>query len=195
MLTQAQQTILPTSLKDKGIPQIVFPNMKVYTVVNNDNTLVYQAPLNGVFNVYLASEIPATTNVFSSSFLYIDNFQKGEPSKKDDLYTNTFRCMNIDRNKDIVDGKIYVDPSTGQRMDDELKAAEEELKASLNSGEEPGIAPSRYIPIVIALIIAPIALGLILYILWKIFGRNSDGASMGPVVPDILGNPPAAAQL
>ncbi len=195
MLTQTQQSVLPSPLKDKGIPQIVFPNMKVYTIVNNDNTLVYQASLNGVFNVYLASEIPATTNVFSSSFLYIDNFQKGESSKKDDLYTNTFRCMNIDRNKDIVDGKIYVDPSTGQRMDDELKAAEEELKASLNSGEEPGIAPSRYIPIVIALIIAPIALGLILYILWKIFGRNIDGASMGPVVPDILGNPPAAAQV
>ena len=195
MITQTQMSSLPGQLKDKGIPQIVFPNMKLYTSVNNDNTIVYQTPVNGVFNVYLASEIVATTNVFSSSFIYTDKFQKGEPSKKDDLYTNTFRCMNIDRNKDIIDGKIYVDPSTGQRLDDELKAAEEELKASMNSGEEPGIAPSRYIPIIIALIVAPIAFGLLLYILWKIFGRNSDGASMGPVLPDILGNPPAAAQL
>jgi hypothetical protein len=188
LLTQTQINILPSvnALKEKGIPQIIFPNTQVYTSINNDNTIVYGAPTNNIFNVYVASIISANTDVFKSSFFYVTDFKKGAPSNNDDLYTNTFRCMNIDRNKDIIDGKIYVDPSTGQRMDDELKAAEEELKASTNSGEEPSVAPSRYIPIILAMIIAPIAFGILMYILWKVFGRASDGSNFGGVVSDVL---------
>ncbi len=189
LLTQTQINIFPNAgnaLKEKGIPQNIFENFKVYTTINNDKTIVYSGPQNGIFQVYFGSSINANTDDFKK-FVYATDFKKGEPSKKDDLYTNTFRCMNIDRNKDIVDGKIYVDPSTGKRMDDELKAAEEELKASTNSGEEPGIAPSRYIPIILAMIVAPIAFGLLMYLLWKFFGRASDGSQAGAIVPTIFG--------
>ncbi len=187
LLIQTQINLLPkgNALKDKGIPQNIFPNTQIYTTINSDKTILYSLPTNGIFNVYFAETIKASSNTFKSSFFYATDFKKGKPSKKDDLYTNTFRCMNIDRNKDIVDGKIYVDPSTGQRMDDELKAAEEELKANINSGEEPGIAPSRYISIILAMVIAPIAFGLLMYILWKIFGRTSDGSEFGLVIGDV----------
>jgi hypothetical protein len=196
LLTQTQINILPTGnvLKEKGIPQIIFPNTQIYTSINNDNTIVYGAPTNNIFNVYVASIISANTDTFKSSFFYVTDFKKGAPSKKDDLYTNTFRCMNIDRNQDIIEGKIYVDPSTGQRMDAELKAAEEELKASTNSGEEPSVAPSRYIPIILAMIIAPIAFGILMYILWKVFGRASDGSNFGGVV-DVLSGGSSGARI
>jgi hypothetical protein len=196
LLTQTQINILPSvnALKEKGIPQIIFPNTQIYTSINNDNTIVYGAPTNNIFNVYVASIISANTDTFKSSFFYVTDFKKGAPSKKDDLYTNTFRCMNIDRNQDIIEGKIYVDPSTGQRMDAELKAAEEELKASTNSGEEPSVAPSRYIPIILAMIIAPIAFGILMYILWKVFGRASDGSNFGGVV-DVLSGGSSGARI
>ena len=62
---------------------------------------------------------------FQTTFRLIQSFQIGSssPTNRD---TGAYKCIAIDRQKDIEGGKLLIDPATGERMDENLKRAGEQ---------------------------------------------------------------------
>ena len=128
-VTQEQVRSLPQQKTPAGIPKL-----SNYKVLSSFEQLADEAQtksqrqytMNGPMMRPYPSVATVNTNSreFQTTFRLIQSFQNKEgPTVRD---TSAYKCIAIDRQKDIQDGKLMIDLATGERMDENLKRAGEE---------------------------------------------------------------------
>ncbi len=128
-VTQDQVRVLPQKKAPAGIPKLA-----EYKVLSSFEQLADEArtksrrqyTMNGPMLRPYPSVITVNANSreFQTSFRLIRSFSVGPSSSSRD--TSAYKCIAIDREKDIRDGKLLIDPKTGERMDENLKRADEQ---------------------------------------------------------------------
>jgi len=128
---------------------------------------------------------------FKKGFRIIRNF---DFQKKQRLGTDAYKCIAIDRSRDIKGGKLLVDPATGRRLDEELNAAnaEQSIDIPVKSPED-----TKKILLTICIIIGCIIGGCLLAgLISLIFSWTLNRKSQGIISPSILDKlPPSIAGL
>lgn len=109
------------------------PKLSDYMVLSSFQQLADEAQTKAnrqyTMNGYMLRPYPSAITVnansreFQTSFRLIQSFQTTTSSSRD---TGAYKCIAIDRQKDIQGGKLLIDPKTGERMDENLKRAGEE---------------------------------------------------------------------
>jgi hypothetical protein len=128
-VTQDQVRSLPQRRAPAGIPKLA-----EYKVLSSFEQLADEArtksrrqyTMNGPMLRPYPSVITVNANSreFQTSFRLIRSFSVGPSSSSRD--TGAYKCIAIDRQKDIQGGKLLIDPKTGERMDETLKRADEQ---------------------------------------------------------------------
>lgn len=129
-VTQDQVRSLPQQKTPAGIPKLAN-----YKVLSSFEQLADEArtksqrqyTMNGSMLRPYPSVITVNANSreFQTSFRLIQAFTAG-PSSPTNRDTGAYKCIAIDRQKDIQGGKLLIDPKTGERMDENLKRADQQ---------------------------------------------------------------------
>jgi hypothetical protein len=105
-----------------GIPLLLTGNQETYSSVSETGpgatrTLMRGTAERGVSTPYTTS-ISATSDQFKNNFALV---KFSIPSAQTQRGLVQYKCMAIDRQKDIVNGQVMIDPRTGKRLVDTLK--------------------------------------------------------------------------
>ncbi len=127
-MTQEQAKILPTKAP-AGIP-----NLSNYKVLSSFTQLADQAQTKSnrqyIMNGPMLRPYPSVITInansqeFQRTFRLIQAFTASSSSNSRD--TGAYKCIAIDRQKDIQGGKLLIDPKTGERMDENLTRANQQ---------------------------------------------------------------------
>lgn len=111
-------------LPEFGIPTIgSFKLLSSFVISENGKTnRIYSEQNNGILQSY-SKDMTATDTDFIISFRYIKDFVEELSSKYD---TRAYKCITIDRSRDIKNGKILIDPESGKRLSEYVKDADEQ---------------------------------------------------------------------
>jgi len=141
---------------------------------------------NGILQPYSNSvALGATTPEFIAGFRMIKGFTEQSTTSK--LETSGYKCIAIDRSRDIKDGKLRVDPETGKRLDEEVNDAN---AVDIEGTPQATIPPKKivdYIFITIGVILGILLLCGVLYGIRYMFVTRK---SMG--LPEAVDESPAA---
>jgi hypothetical protein len=134
-------TVVTQSLATPGIPNLIGARFLSSFTQSNDeartktNRIYNQVA--GIGQPYISMvTVSATSPEFQSGFRLIRNFNQQARSGKQD--TSEYKCISIDRRRDISDGKLLIDPKTGIRMDEEMQRAQE-IQNETTSRAQPKI--------------------------------------------------------
>jgi hypothetical protein len=101
---------------------------------------------------------------FKNGFRLIQNFEVKKKTAEQDL--SAYKCIAIDRGRDIKGGKLLIDPSTGERLDKEVEKADALRAESLEKGD---VSKARSIWITVCIILGTIlGLAILAVIIWGI---------------------------
>jgi hypothetical protein len=118
---------------------------------------------------------------FKNGFRLIQNFEVKKKTAEQDL--SAYKCIAIDRGRDIKGGKLLIDPSTGERLDKEVEKADAQRAETLEKGD---VSKARSIWITVCIVLGTIlGLAVLAVIIWGIstffLNKHSLGeAEIGP---------------
>lgn len=166
------------TLGEAGIPQ--FSDYKVlssYTLTEQGKGNRRYDVNSGILQPYAGSlALQAAPPETQNAFRYISDFLNPTTEKQRQL--ENMKCIKIDRTRDIKNGKLLIDPETGQRLQDVVNEAEQEDKP------EQTISPRdilTVVAIICGVILGCFVLGLVLYaIYYFILTRKSLGVPPEP---------------
>jgi len=126
-------------------------------------------------------KLSVTSPEFLKGFRMIQGFEAAvETSKLAD--TSNYKCIAINRTRDIKNGKLMIDPRTGKSLKEENEDMDEATRESLASGPEKATNSALItLYVIIGLILGVFGIALIVYVLQFLIGRRSDVAGMAPV--------------
>ncbi len=180
-MDQQLSTKLPRP-SSAGIPNIFgYKFLSLFEQSNDEKRTKYNRQYNSyptdILITYTSLPISVNTPEFRNGFRLIQNFKKVGVAPRD---TSAYKCIAIDRSKDIKEGKLLVDPKTGRKLSDEVDLAESQQAESM---EEPTASP-RDIWLRVCIIIGTLlgisflAMGIIM-IGKALFDRKTQG--LGPM--------------
>lgn len=160
--------------------------------------------VKGPVSIPYASQatLSVTTDDFKRGFRIIDGFtvKEGKRTQQSpfERQLDNYQCIKIDRQKDIKDGQLMIDPRTGTRLTDvdaEAKKNEEMEKpeATIDTGET-----FKFVAIVIGVIVGVLLIAVLLAVLIGFLKGRMElpGVSAAPdvsAVPAVPAAVPAAA--
>ena len=125
-----------------GIPIELTSNKPVYSIVSEVGAAATRT-LSGSIRQSDSVSKPYTTNISASSTDFSRRFSYCifiiEKSTSETNGPTQYKCIAIDRQKDIVNGQIMVDPKTGKRLADSLQEDEDD-QAELAAMPTPTIS-------------------------------------------------------
>ena len=125
-----------------GIPIELTSNKPVYSIVSEVGAGATRT-LSGSTIASDSVSKPYTTNISVSSTDFSNRFSYCifiiEKSVSETNGPTQYKCMAIDRQKDIVNGQIIVDPKTGKKLADSLQE-DENVQAELDAMPTPTIS-------------------------------------------------------
>lgn len=133
-ITQDQKRSFPVTPAKFGIPNLFGYKVLSSFVQYSDEARTkgqrqYQQLEGGILTPYQTSvTLSVTTPEFKNAFRIISKFEKKSVSATD---TSQYKCIAVNRSRDIKDGKLVIDPKTGKSLADEVKTAEEQQAESL----------------------------------------------------------------
>jgi hypothetical protein len=180
---------LPSPLADHGIPDILGTRvLSSYTQYNDANQTKAERRFDVITNQDLlmpygsAIALGVGTNEFQNGFRIIFGFQI---STTKDMDTSRYKCIAIDRERDIRDGQLVVDPTTGRRLSEEVDAAKQAQEASLEINPQASSKPFwRTLAIIFGVLIGLSVLAG-LYLLFAKFVLTRKGQGLPPVPPEV----------
>ena len=122
--------------------------------------------------------IPYSTSVVLSvataevrnGFRFISNFVNAQTARARGLPSvQGMKCIKIDRKRDIKNGKLIIDPATGQRLEDMDKEAEDASGVDVPSTTTSTRKIMETIFIIIGVILGCCMLGFVLYLVYYNF--------------------------
>ena len=142
-ITTAQQSILTPHVNSSyGVPMnVLMLPAQVYLIssftlnaLGNKGNLTVRYSNDGTVSIpYPSISTPITTNGISIIKGLLTNV-------KNQLDTDNYKCIAIDRTKDIINGQLVIDPRTGQRLSDVADDANQQdseisVKATISPGD------------------------------------------------------------
>jgi hypothetical protein len=197
-IKQDNVKLIPMPLAPFGIPRV--SDYKVLTsfslTATGKGDRIYTVK-NSIMTPYSNPILTVASPDFRNGFRLIDGFIgfDGHSVNQD---TSAYKCVAIDRNRDIKNGKLLIDPSTGKKLSDVNDDANTvENEGSLgNTSAKPGNV-MEYMAIAIGTILGLFLLCLAAYYMYKfLVDRQSQGLDpvSGPVcLPPELQGPGSAA--
>lgn len=166
-LPQQSVSKLPPTRSPIGIPNI-FNGKTLSAFELNEETkqktnlqFRYKDSTKSICEVYPSKVLSATSTEVSLVFGVIQGFKTSAPR---DLRTTGYKCIAIDRMRDIQDGRLVVDPATGQRLDEVVKEADEETKEiEAPVPKEEQVSTWRTVAIVLGVFLGLSVLALLIY--------------------------------
>ena len=158
-----------------GIPTHILNSLELGDTLTTFQTLpdgtkhsrMYEKKENTSLTYASQAVLSVTTSEFKQGFRVIDDFTVNIPKKGGqspfERQLDNYQCLKIDRQTDIKDGQLMIDPRTGEKLSDIDKRAEESQdlqkpEATLDTGNIFMI-----IAIVVGTILGIIALGIVLF--------------------------------
>lgn len=186
-ITQTTFQTLPTTLPPAGIPDIFgFRVLSSFVQFADEKKTKGQRQyqdIQSVLQPYTNSVLLSTaTPEFRNAFRIIQNFQNVQKGgNKRDI--SSYKCVAINRERDIGDGKLLIDPSTGRRMDEEVQVAAEQKQEAFGKDVPPG-ASARSIWMTVCIVLGVIlGLGILFGIVYMISTHvlTREGAGLPPI--------------
>lgn len=183
-ITQEMLRTLPPTLPPAGIPDVFgFRVLSSFVQFADEKKTKGQRQYQisqSVLQPYTNSvSLSTTTPEFRNAFRIIQNFEKKTGRGSQD--TSAYKCVAIDRTRDIKDGKLLIDPSSGRRLDEEVQVADEQKAEIL--GKEKG-ASARSIWLTVCIVLGSIlGLGILFGIIYMISTHflTREGAGIQPI--------------
>ncbi len=191
-ITQTMEQSIPKSTSNKyppfGIPDILF-GRKVLTnfQLQADQTKSNRDYLtNGSIRLAYPSKqvFDATSQDFQTSFRLIQSFT--QESRSMGQNTSSLKCVAIQPSRDIQDGKLMIDPSSGVRLDETVSEANQEAKLNPEQVNASIGAGDIWMTVVtiLGIFVGITAIAALLYIVHKfLLNRSSQG--LQPVPPEL----------
>jgi hypothetical protein len=173
-MTQAQANRFLPTLSPWGVPDILGYNL--LTIYEQHATTregrVYNK-IRGLLRPYQAAiALGVTTLEFKNSFRLIQDFSQEQQSSQE---TSKYKCIRIDRSRDIKNNKLLIDPATGRRFDKELN----DINANETENNQPTIGAGTIwlkICMVLGIILGiSVLAGVLIVIGQMLFTRKSAG--------------------
>ena len=166
------------SLGEAGIPQ--FSDYKVltsYTLTEQGKGNRQYDSKDGILQPYAGSlALQAAPPETQNAFRYISEFMNPTTEKQRQL--QNMKCIKINRQTDIKNGKLIIDPETGDRLEDVIDEAEMEDKPTQTISPRDILTT---VAIICGVILGCFLLGLVVYaIYYFIVTRKSLGVPPEP---------------
>ena len=179
-MTQAQTNRFLPTISPWGVPDILGYDL-VTTYEQHEKTRegrVYNK-IRGLQRPYqTAIALGVTTIEFKNSFRLIQDFGQYQENTKE---TSKYKCIRIDRSRDIKNNELLIDPATGRRLDDELKEANDIDSENMDSGAVGAGTIWLRICIFLGMILGiSVLAGLLIVIAQMLFTRKSAGLPPTP---------------
>jgi hypothetical protein len=114
--------------------------------------------------------LPVATAEVRNGFRYISNFTNIQTARSRGLASaQAMKCIKVDRKRDIKNGKLIIDPATGQRLEDMDKEAEDANSIDVPSANVPTRKIMETIFIIIGVLVGCSMLGFVLYLVYYNF--------------------------
>jgi hypothetical protein len=168
-ITQQMANTLPKPLPPAGIPNSFgFRVLSSYVQFADEKQTKGQrkySDIHSVLQPYASSVVlSVATPEFKNGFRVIQNFEIKKKTAEQEL--SAYKCIAIDRGRDIKDGKLIIDPSTGERLDKEVEKADVQRAETLEKG---GVSKARSIWITVCIILGTIlGLAVLAGIVWGV---------------------------
>jgi len=162
---------LPT-LSPWGVPDILgYDLLTIYEQHEKTREGRVYNKIRGLQRPYQASIVLGVTTIeFKNSFRLIQDFSQHQESAKE---TSKYKCIRIDRSRDIKNNELIIDPATGRRFDEELDDANK-LDSERSEGSA-GILWLRICMILGIILGISVLAGLLVIISQIMFTRKSAG--------------------
>jgi hypothetical protein len=136
-VTQEQRNLLPQRLAPWGIPPFLpYKFLTVFSLMTNGKGNRQYIIQDGLLKSYQANlSLSVSTTEFKNGFRLIQNFTQ-KPGATQEL--NAYKCVAINRTRDIKNGKLMLDPATGRRFDEEEADANAANEQESSEGYPPG---------------------------------------------------------
>jgi hypothetical protein len=169
----------PANLPPAGIPDIFgFRVLSSFVQFADEKRTKGQRQYSDIQSILqpYTNSISLSTNSpeFRSAFRLIQNFEIKRGKALQD--TSAYKCVAIDRSRDIKDGKLLIDPASGRRLDEEVQEVETQEAEVMGKVEPSTSARSIWMTVCIVLGVIlglGILFGLIYMISVHIFTRKS----------------------
>lgn len=184
--------LLPT-LKSNGIPDILGLNFLTVFELVPDGAKINRRyeQTDGIKQTY-TKQFTATAPEIQQGFRLIMNSNISKSTKVDtseQQKLSNYKCVTIDKNRDIQNGKLVINPLTGRPFDKELEEQQAEQSAEL----EPATIGANTIFIRVCIAIGVlIGIGLLaagLVLVGKVFLKPEDPVALAAGVAGIPGAP------
>ena len=168
-ITQQMARSLPQPLPPAGIPNAFgFRILSSYVQFADEKQTKGQRTYSDIHNIlqpYASTVVLSVASTeFKNGFRMIQNFEIKKSTTEQDI--SAYKCIAIDRSRDIKNGKLLIDPRTGNRLEDEVATAEIQQNESL---EKPITSNARSIWITVCIILGTIiGLAILSTIIWGI---------------------------
>ncbi len=137
--------------------------------------------IRGNLRPYQVAPLGVTSPEFKNGFRLVLNF---EPKAKSSMELNAYKCIPINRQRDIKHGKLLLDPATGRRFDEEVAQAESEETVDQGEGGNMGKL-WMWIAVALGVLLGLSGLAAILVVISQfLFTRKA--ADLPPISPAAL---------
>jgi uncharacterized protein YneF (UPF0154 family) len=185
-ITQSTFQTLPKNLPPAGIPNIFgFRVLSSFVQFADEKKTKGQRQylnIQSVLQPYTNSVLLSTaTPEFRNAFRIIQNFEIKTGRGTQDM--SAYKCIAIDRSRDIKDGKLMIDPASGRRLDEEVQVADAQKQEALGKDVAPG-ASARSIWMTVCIVLGVIlGLGILFGIIYMISTHvlTREGAGIPPI--------------
>jgi hypothetical protein len=132
-MTQAQANRFLPTISPWGVPDILgYDLVTIYEQHEKTREGRVYNKIRDLQRPYqTAIALGVTTIEFKNSFRLIQDFGQHQESAKE---TSKYKCIRIDRSRDIKDNELLIDPATGRRFDEELKEASDIDSEQMDTG-------------------------------------------------------------
>jgi hypothetical protein len=172
-----------------GIPDVFgYRVMTTFTLLNN----IEQTKANRTYDIVKSLLQPYSTTValdvatieFKNGFRLIVDF---DFKKETDRSMNSYKCIAIDRSRDIVNGQLILDPATGRYFSEEEKQARQHESIEVYPIDLEARKNLWITFLVIIGIIVGISLlaGVVSIIAAVFFNRKAQGLSAKPIISGV----------
>jgi len=139
-------------------------------------------------------KLSVTSPEFLKGFRMIQGFTITTSSNLGD--TNNYKCIAINRTRDIKNGKLIIDPRTGKSLAEENEDMDKATREALASGPDKASNSALItLYVILGIIAGAFGIAIIIYVLQFLIGRRTDVAGMAavPVVAAATAVAPAVA--
>jgi hypothetical protein len=178
-ITQAQANRFLPTLSPWGIPDILgYDLVTIYEQHEKTKEGRVYNKIRSLQRPYQSAiALGVTTIEFKNSFRLIQDFGQHQESAKE---ISKYKCIRIDRSRDIKNNELLIDPATGRRFDEELKEASELDSEKIEAVVGAGTIWIR-ICIFLGIILGiSVLAGLLVVIAQMLFTRKSAGLPPTP---------------